>query len=90
MYDTVQTCFRALIDFGCMKLYVLLPNEDGALPELQLAMESNDCDALRQLANQLAKEIREVDDPELLWSQAAGASEEQLLVHGHCCFLIRA
>ena len=86
MCATATGC-RVLADFGSMKLYVLLPTADGALPELQLAMESHDRNALRQLADELATEIRETNEPALIWSQANG--DEQLLVHGHCCFLIR-
>jgi len=71
-----------------MKLYVLLPNWDGAPPDLDLAMESSDRDALKKLANELAKEIHESDDLALQW-QAAGDGEEQLLVEGHCGFLIQ-
>jgi hypothetical protein len=41
MCVTEQTRVHALVDFGRMKLYVLLPKQNGALPELQLAMESN-------------------------------------------------
>jgi hypothetical protein len=87
MCVTEQTRVHALVDFGRMKLYVLLPKQNGALPELQLAMESNDRDALKQVAHELAQEIPEIHEPR--WTPASGGGEERLLVHGHCCFLIR-
>jgi hypothetical protein len=71
-----------------MKLYVLLPNADGAPPELDLAMECSDRDALRKLANDLANEIHKSRDFALEWRAASGGDEE-LLVQGHCSFLIQ-
>jgi hypothetical protein len=88
MCDTAQTAFRALVEFGRMRFYVFLPTQAGAPPELDLAMESSDRDALEKLANELAMEIHESDDLGLEW-RAASDGEEQLLVEGHWGFLMR-
>ena len=70
MSVTAQTGVHALVDFGRMKLYALLPNQDGALPELQLAMESNARDALKQVAHELAQDIREIHEAAPRWTPA--------------------
>ena len=63
-----------------MKLYVFLLNvDDGALLEPELVMESEDRDALKERAQELAKEICEADDPTLVW-QAGSDGDEELLV----------
>ena len=67
--------------------YVLLPNGDGALPELQLVMESEDRDALKERAQELAEETCEALDPALVGSKWVG--EDELILEGYCRFAIR-
>jgi hypothetical protein len=87
MCATAQTTFPAWVQFCRMKLYVLLPNGDGALPELQLVMESEDRDALKERAQELAEEICEALDPALVGSKWVG--EDELILEGYCRFAIR-
>ena len=89
MCDTAQTTLRAWLQFCRMKLYVLLPNGDGALPELQLVMESEDRDALKERAQELAEEICEALDPALVGSKWVGDGEDELILEGYCRFAIR-
>jgi hypothetical protein len=50
-------------------------------------MESNDRDALKELACELAKEIREPTGLTLEW-RAGGNGDEALLIDAHCCLVI--
>jgi hypothetical protein len=70
-----------------MKLYVLLPNWDGALPEPELVMESEDRDELKERAQEIAEEICEAIDPALVGTKWAG--EDELILEGYCRFAIR-
>jgi hypothetical protein len=51
-------------------------------------MESDDGDALKETARELAKEICRLDLPVLMWS-GHGDGDEELVVKGDCHFVIR-
>ena len=89
MCATAQTVFHALVEFGRMKLYVLLPNGNGGLPETELVMESEDRDELKERAQELAEEICEAIDPALVGTKWVDDGEDELILEGYCRFAIR-